>query len=79
MFLECKEKEFLCLSAPQLKTCADIACDEIGGTVDIARTMLNYSLQICQRDPIPDYQLMGALFRKLIELSPSRRYINMNL
>lgn len=35
--------------------------------------MLNYSLQICQRDSVPDYELMGMLFRKLIELSPSRR------
>lgn len=53
---ESKESEFLSLSAPQLKTCADIACNERGGTVDIARKMLNYSLQICQ--VISSYRLL---------------------
>ena len=45
---EAQEANFLGLSARLLKTCFDIACNESGVTVDIARKMLNFSLQICQ-------------------------------
>lgn len=36
------------LSAPQLKICSEIASNEKGGSVEVARKMLNFALQICQ-------------------------------
>ena len=72
-FLMTKENDLLSLSASQLKLCADIASDSKGGTVDVVRKLLTYSLQICSRGAPPDHILMGELFRRLISLSSSRR------
>ena len=72
-FLHTKENDLLSLSAVQLKLCANIASTEKGGTVDVVRKLLTYSLQICSRGAPPDHILMGELFRRLIHNSPSRR------
>lgn len=67
-----RKEDFLALSAAQLLQCFYIAQKEPGGTTELLRAMLNFSLQVCNREIPTDYSLMGSLFLRLIELSPSR-------
>lgn len=72
-FVREKERDFMILNALELRRCAEIAYNEAGGTVEVSRRMLELSWQMCNREACPDYTLMGDLFYRLIELSPSRK------
>jgi hypothetical protein len=70
-FIKERKDEFLRLSAKELYMCSDIASHEYRGTLDAVRTMLMFSQQVLTREVSPDRHLMGAIFHRLIELSPT--------
>ena len=59
-------------SPSELNLCADICCDEPGGTVELARELLGKAYQAIFMEACPDYLMMGSLLSKLILLSASR-------
>jgi hypothetical protein len=72
-FIKVHESDFLSLSSEELRICADIARFEDGGSVEIARTMLMFALQVNTREAKPNYRFIGEVYCQLIELSPSRQ------
>ncbi|MEC8391557.1 MAG: hypothetical protein VXZ58_01590, partial [Actinomycetota bacterium] len=87
-FVVNRERDFLQLSAEELKRCADIACSEPEGTTEVARKLLQLAWQAHNRhsngtsnpsdnasESVPgkeDRSLMGNIFCQMIELSDSR-------
>ena len=72
-FVKERAADFLKLSVCDLTQCARTAQQNNAISVDVTRTLLNLALQRGVRDICPDYSVLGAVYRELIELSPSRR------
>jgi hypothetical protein len=71
-FITSNNARFLLLSSEELMACSAIAERERGGTVDIVRAIHGFALQACAKESPANYNLMGRIFARLIELSPSR-------
>ena len=72
-FVKERAADFLKLSVSDLTQCARTAQQNNTISVDVTRTLLNLALQRGVRDICPDYSVLGAVYREMIELSPSRR------
>lgn len=71
-FLLDNRDDFLLLAPQDLLYCSKVSRRERGVSIEVTRTLLTLSLQASNMRPIPDYTMIGGIYRDLIELSPSR-------
>jgi hypothetical protein len=71
-FVEENQGRFLSLTPQELEKCGDITQNERYGNLGICRKMIQFAIQVSARETSQDYQLLGSLFKRLIQISPNR-------
>lgn len=72
-FVQRKRSRFLLLPLHHLEQCVELAAHSRICSSDILRCLLLIALQACKSKPEIPYRMVGSLYRRLLELSPSRR------
>jgi hypothetical protein len=78
-FVEENQNRFLSFTPQELEKCGDITQNERYGNLGICRKMIQFAIQVSARQTIQDYQLLGSLFKRLIQISPNRLQVQFSL
>lgn len=73
-FIENTRHSIMRLPLDCLSQCIDLAANSQVCSLNALRTLIGYVLQACMAKPQVPYRMVGSLYRKLIELAPSKRY-----
>eukprot|EP01039_Chlorochromonas_danica_P008541 gene8541-9414_t len=73
-FIENTRNSIMRLPLDCLSQCIDLAANSQVCSLNALRTLIGYVLQACMAKPQVPYRMVGSLYRKLIELAPSKRY-----
>jgi hypothetical protein len=77
-FLASHTSSLLALTPLDLLKCADTALspEALGRSESVARGLLQLAMQLLVREPHPPYDLLGNLYRRLVELSPNKHNVS---